>query len=154
GLVCLLSVDNGSRLVRTTDAGLTASDVSPSNQQIFAADFASPTEAVAAGQAGATVVSGDAGATFSPIPAAGGRIAGPFLRLRAASPSEAFATGRGGTLARTTDSGETWTDLGVPTTGNVIDVAFPDGTTGYALDSTGTLLKSVNGGSSWSLLNT
>jgi photosystem II stability/assembly factor-like uncharacterized protein len=154
GVICLLATDTGSHLVRTTDAGFTASDVSPSNQAIFAAAFASPSQAVAAGQAGATVVSSDAGVTFSPIPASGGRIGGPFIRLRAASASEAFATGQSGTLARTTDGGETWIDLGVPTTGSVIDVSFPTAGTGYALDSVGTVLKSVNGGSSWSLLNT
>ena len=154
GVICLLATDNGSHLVRTTDAGFTASDVSPSTLPIFAAAFASPTQAVAAGQDGATVVSADAGVTFSPIPASGGRIAGPFLRLRGASATEAFAAGRAGTLARTTDAGETWTDLGVPTTGNVIDVAFPNANTGFALDSSGTLLKSTNGGGSWALLNT
>jgi photosystem II stability/assembly factor-like uncharacterized protein len=154
GVICLLATDNGSHLVRTTDAGFTGSDVSPSTLPIFAAAFSSPTQAVAAGQDGATVVSGDAGVTFSPIPASGGRIAGPFLRLRAASATEAFAAGRAGTLARTTDGGETWSDLGVPTTGDVIDVSFPTVNTGYALDSTGTLLKSNNGGGSWSLLNT
>jgi photosystem II stability/assembly factor-like uncharacterized protein len=154
GVICLIATDTGSHLLRTTDAGFTASDVSPSTQQIFAAAFASPTQAVAAGQDGATVVSSDAGVTFSPIPASGGRIAGPFLQLRAASASVAFATGHAGTLARTTDSGQTWTDLGVPTTGDVIDVSFPNPNVGYALDSTGTLLKSTNGGGSWALLNT
>jgi photosystem II stability/assembly factor-like uncharacterized protein len=154
GVICLLATDTGSHLVRTTDAGFTATDVSPSNQAIFAAAFASPSQAVAAGQAGATVVSGDAGVTFTPIPGSGGRIAGPFLRMRAASASEAFATGTGGTLARTTDGGESWSDLGVPTTGNVIDVSFPSTGTGYALDSVGTVFKSANGGSSWALLNT
>jgi photosystem II stability/assembly factor-like uncharacterized protein len=154
GVICLISVDNGSHLIRTTDAGVTGTDVSPSNQQIFTAAFSSPTQAVAAGQDGATVVSSDAGVTFSPIPAVGGRISGPFLQLRAASASVAFATGRAGTLARTTDAGQTWTDLGVPTTGDVIDVSFPNANTGFALDSSGTLLKSTNGGGSWSLLNT
>jgi photosystem II stability/assembly factor-like uncharacterized protein len=154
GVICLISVDNGSHLIRTTDAGFTGTDVSPSSQQIFAAAFASPTQAVAAGQAGATVVSSDSGVTFSPIPAAGGRIAGPFIQLRAATASVAFATGPAGTLARTSDGGQTWNDLGVPTTGDVIDVSFPSPTTGFALDSSGTLLKSTNGGGSWVLLNT
>jgi photosystem II stability/assembly factor-like uncharacterized protein len=154
GVICLIATDTGSHLIRTTDAGFTATDVSPSTQQIFAAAFSSPTQAVAAGQDGATVVSGDAGVTFSPIPATGGRIAGPFLQLRAASPTVAFATGHAGTLARTNDGGETWTDLGVPTTGDVIDVAFPNANVGFALDSAGTLLKSANGGASWALLNT
>ena len=126
GVICLIATDTGSHLIRTTDAGFTATDVSPSTQQIFAAAFSSPTQAVAAGQDGATVVSGDAGVTFSPIPATGGRIAGPFLQLRAASATVAFATGHAGTLARTGDGGETWTDLGVPTTGDVIDVSFPN----------------------------
>jgi photosystem II stability/assembly factor-like uncharacterized protein len=153
GLVCLIATDNGSHLLRTTDGGLTATDVSPSTLPIFAAAFASPTQVVAAGQAGVTVISTDGGVTFSHVPASGGRIAGPFLQLRAASPSVAFAAGRAGTLARTIDGGQTWTDVGVPTTGDVIDVAFPSPSIGYALDNNATLLRSANGGASWQLLD-
>jgi len=153
GLVCLIATDNGSHLLRTTDGGLTATDVSPSTLPIFAAAFASPTHVVAAGQAGVTVISGDGGVTFSHVPAGGGRIAGPFLQLRAASPSVAFAAGRAGTLARTADGGQSWSDLGVPTTGDVIDVAFPNPSIGYALDNNATLLKTTNGGASWQLLD-
>jgi photosystem II stability/assembly factor-like uncharacterized protein len=151
--VCLIATDSGSHLLRTTDGGLTAADVSPSTLPIFAAAFASPLQVVAAGQAGATVISSDGGVTFSPVPASGGRIAGPFLQLRAASPRVAFATGRAGTLARTTDGGQTWSDLGVPTTGDVIDVAFRGPTLGYALDSNATLWGSTNGGATWQLLD-
>ncbi len=154
GLVCLIATENGSHLLRTTDGGLTATDVSPSTLPLFAAAFASPTQAVAAGQAGVTVTSGDAGVTFSHVPPSGGRIPGPFLQLRAASARVAFAAGRAGTLARTSDGGQTWTDVGVPTTGDVIDVSFPFPDTGYALDSNGSLFRSNNGGASWSLLDT
>ena len=153
-LTCLLATDNGSHLVRTTDGGITASEISPSTLPVFAAAFASPTRAVAAGRDGVTVLSDDAGVTFSPVPASGGRIVGPFSRLRATSASVAFATGRTGSLARTADGGQTWTDLDVPTTGNVLDVSFPHPKDGYALDSNATLFKTTDGGGNWSLLNT
>jgi photosystem II stability/assembly factor-like uncharacterized protein len=154
GLTCLFSTSEGSRLIRSTDGGLTGTDVAPSSQRIFSAAFTSPTRAVAAGANGVTVVSLDSGTTFSPVPAMGGRIAGPFVRLKATSATVAFATGRNGTLAKTADGGQTWADLGVPTTGNVLDASFPNASTGYALDSAGSLLRSNNGGASWGLLNT
>lgn len=151
GLTCLLSTAEGTRLIRTTDGGLTGTDVSPSSHKVFAAAFASPTRVVAAGENGTTVVSNDAGATFSPV---GGGITGPFNRLVATSASVAFAPGGHGSLAKTVDAGQSWSDVGVATSGSVVDVSFPDPNNGFALDDSGTLLKSANGGGSWSILNT
>jgi photosystem II stability/assembly factor-like uncharacterized protein len=148
---CLLATAEGTRLIRTTDGGATATDLSPSSSKIFAAAFASPGVAVGAGENGVTVVSGDGGATFTPV---GGGLQGPFNRLVATNASVAFATGADGTLAKTANGGQSWSDVGVATSANVIGVSFPTPTAGYALDDAGALLKTVNGGSSWSLLNT
>jgi photosystem II stability/assembly factor-like uncharacterized protein len=154
GATCLLATAEGARLIRTTDGGSTGTDVLPSTRRIFAAAFASPTQAVAAGDRGATVVSGDAGVTFSPVPPAAEAITQRLIRLKATSASVAFAAGPGGMLARTTNGGQSWSDLGVPTAADVIDVSFPDGTSGYALDRAGSLWGTANAGASWSLLDT
>jgi photosystem II stability/assembly factor-like uncharacterized protein len=151
GATCLIGTAEGTRLIRTVDGGATGVDVSPSSRKVFAAGFASPTRAVAVGENGTTVVSNDAGATFSPV---GGGIQGPFTSLSATSPSVAFATGAHGSLAKTTDSGQSWNDVGVPTSAGVIDASFPTPTTGFALDDAGSLRKTLNGGSSWAVLNT
>jgi photosystem II stability/assembly factor-like uncharacterized protein len=148
---CLIGTGEGTRLIRTTDGGATGIDVSPSSHKIFTAAFASPARAVAAGENGTTVVSNDAGATFSPV---GGGIQGPFTRLTATNPSVAFATGPHGTLAKTTDAGQSWSDVGVATSGAVVDASFPTSTTGFTLDDAGTVFKTTNGGASWQLLNT
>ena len=151
GAICLFATAEGTRLIRTVDAGATATDVSPSSRKIFAAAFASPAVAVGAGENGTTVLSGDAGATFSPV---GGGLQGPFNRLAATGGGVAFASGAGGTLAKTTNGGQSWSDVGVATSGNVVGVSFPTPAFGYALDDAGSLLKTANGGASWSLLNT
>ncbi|HXD57944.1 MAG TPA: hypothetical protein VN606_08495 [Thermoleophilaceae bacterium] len=151
GATCLIGTAEGTRLIRTVDGGATGVDVSPSSRKVFAAAFASPTRAVAVGENGTTVVSNDAGATFSPV---GGGIQGPFTRLSATSPAVAFATGAHGSLAKTTDSGQSWNDVGVPTSAEVIDASFPTPTTGFALDDAGSLRKTLNGGASWAVLNT
>ena len=117
----------------------------------MAAAFTSSTRAVAAGEAGTTVLSGDTGATWQPV---GKHLATTFGRIRALSSSVAFATGPNGALARSTDGGETWAAVGVSTSEDVIDVSFTGAETGYALDAAGTLLRTDNAGQSWQILNT
>ena len=149
-LACLVTTGNQT-VARTVDGGTTWAAVTPSTQKILAAAFSSPTRAVAAGEAGATVLSDDGGETWRP---GGKRLSASFERVRALSSSVAFAMGHEGALARTTDGGVTWSEVGVSTSEDVIDLSFVDAETGYALDAAGTLLRTDNGGQSWAILNT
>jgi len=148
---CLVSVDAGDRLLRTTDGGDSFASVTPSTLKIFAAGFASATRAIAAGAFGTTVVSNDAGATWSQV---GARLGANLTRLRATSSLLAFAAGRDGALARSTDGGASWALLGVSTSGDVMDASFVSQNLGYALDSAGSVLRTDNSGASWQILNT
>jgi photosystem II stability/assembly factor-like uncharacterized protein len=151
--LCLLSTAGGAQLVRTADAGETPGTViTPATDAIFTAAFASPTRVSALGANGATVLSDDAGATFAKV---GGRLSGTYSSIRAGGVrGSAFATGTVGALARTTDSGRSWTRGSVPTAGALVDVSFPSGDIGYALDDGGGLFRTSNGGTSWKTLGT
>jgi len=150
--LCVMTTDNGRAIVRTDDGGATAKLIAPSQDPIFAADFASATRIAAAGATGATAISDDAGLNFTPI---GGRLTGNFSRVRAGGQSgTAFAPGDNGTLAKTVDGGRTWTRGNVSTSEDVIDVAFPTAQVGYALDSAGGLFRTNDGGATWKTLDT
>jgi photosystem II stability/assembly factor-like uncharacterized protein len=152
--VCILTTSTGMELIRTDDYGEAGGTVvTPSTEPIYAAAFASPHFVVAAGQNGASVISGDTGVTFAPI---GGRIGGAFTALRVGGePGTAYAPGTDGTLAMTSDSGRTWnTEGNVPTSADLLDVSFPTATDGYALDVDGGLFHTSSGGRSWETLGT
>ena len=149
---CVLTTVNGDVLLRTTDGGTTATQITPSSQGIFAAAFASATRVAAVGSSGATVVSDDGGVNYSPI---SHDIGGVYYALRAGpTAASAFALGRRGGLAATTDSGATWKTLAVPTSADLLDASFPSPDTGYALDVSGGLFKTSNSGTTWQTLDT
>ena len=152
-LLCTMTTDQGRDIVRTTDGGATPSKlVTPSQDQIFATAFASATRVVVAGAMGSTAVSDDGGEKFTPI---GGRLTGSYTRMRAGGEAgTAFAPGDNGSLAKTIDGGKTWTRGNVSTSEDVIDVAFPTRTVGFALDEDGGLFRTDNGGASWRTLDT
>jgi photosystem II stability/assembly factor-like uncharacterized protein len=150
--LCVMTTDNGRAIVRTDDGGATAKLITPSQDPIFAADFASATRIAAGGATGATAISDDAGLNFTPI---GGRLAGNFSRVRAGGQAgTAFAPGDNGTLAKTVDGGKTWTRGNVSTSEDVLDVAFPTAQAGYALDTSGGLFRTNDGGATWRTLDT
>jgi photosystem II stability/assembly factor-like uncharacterized protein len=157
-LTCLITNNHGDRVLRTIDGGASYTSVVPADEPIFAAAFASPTRAVAAGLFGVTVVSDDAGATWtrvgSRIVARGGQ--NPLLgfhRVDATNAQIAVAVGEEGQLARTLDGGANWFEVGVPTGEILNDASFPTQDVGYAIDAAAGAFKTLNGGASWSILN-
>ena len=146
--LCLLTTDRGDRLLRTENGGDSFESITASTAPLFAAGFATPARAVAAGNGGATAVSDDGGRNYTPV---GGDIAGSFqfgLRLGPA-PNIALALGARGQLARTTDNGVTWKAINVATSSDMRDTSFSSESDGYALDVRGGLFRTNNGGASW-----
>ncbi len=149
--LCIVATAKGDQLVRTPDAGETASLLSPSTDPIYAAAFASPTQLAAAGANGSTVISADGGANFTKV---GGRLTGKYFGIRAGGQQgTAYAPGDNGSLAVTTDGGKNWVRGNVATSEDVQDVSFPTATTGYALDVSNTVRKTTDGGKSWTKVN-
>src|SRR4051794_20793752 len=97
---CMGVTRQGDRLVRTADGGATWASLAPSTQALRAVAPISPSQAVAVGEGGVTVVSGDGGRTFSEI---GATLPPGLTGLSAIGPRTAVAYGHGGALARTLD---------------------------------------------------
>ncbi|HYF24592.1 MAG TPA: YCF48-related protein [Baekduia sp.] len=145
--LCVAATVGGNVLARTADGGATWTFPTLSTDPLHAVAFASAARLVAGGAQGATVVSDDGGITASPI---GSRLTGQFRRIRAGlAAGTAFAPGADGALAKTLDGGRTWTRGNVSTSEDVLDVAFPTATEGYALDVDGGLFRTSTGGASW-----
>lgn len=151
---CLISTESGDRILRVAD-GSTVTAVDPSTRPVFAAGFLTPSIAVGVGDAGATVFSGDSGATFTGV---GSRLGGgedlSLSRLRATDAQLVHAPGNRGRLARSTDGGRSWSTLIVPTSQDLTDASFSDANTGYSIDSADALRFTGNGGASWTPIDT
>ena len=153
--VCLISTETGDQLLRTTDGGATIAAVDPSPLPIFAATFATATNAVGVGQNGATVFSSDAGSsTATPgFSGVGDRLGGAegvtLNRLRATDANLVHAAGDRGRVGRSTDGGKTWSTITVPTSQEITDVSFPDATNGYAIDTADAVRMTSNNGAQW-----
>ena len=147
---CILTVTAGNELVKTTDGGVTDTVKTPSSSLIYGAAYASPTQIVAVGASGATVLSSDGGATFAPSSA---DIGGEYSRLRAGPEGLVLAPGAKGDLALSSNGGQSWQVIATQTSAGLSDVAFSTRQIGYALDINGGLQQTGNGGGSWQTLN-
>lgn len=150
--VCVVTTRAGNDVIVTTDGGDAFKFPAPSSDPLYAAAFATATRLVAAGAQGSTTTSDDQGVNFTPI---GGRLVGQFSRVRAGRVAgSAFAPGPDGVLGRTVDGGKTWTRGNVATSQDVLDVSFPTVNDGYALDVSGGVFNTNDGGQSWKTLDT
>jgi photosystem II stability/assembly factor-like uncharacterized protein len=147
---CLLTVTGGTELIKTTDGGKTDTVATPSSSLIYAAAYASPEGIVAVGESGATVLSADAGKTFT---SASVDIGGQYRQLRAGPGQMLLAPGANGDVAISHSGGQTWQVLSTQTSQELVDVSFGTATLGYALDASGGLQRTTNGGSSWQTLS-
>lgn len=150
GATCVAATTGGERLLRSTDTGASWSSVFPATERLFAAALADAAHVVAVGADGATVLSSNAGASFTRV---GGRVFGRYEQVQAPDRRHAYAFGVAGALARTSDGGVTWEDLGAATSDRVVSVSFPSARTGFALDAVGQLLRTDNAAESWQILN-
>src|SRR5262249_41151031 len=150
GATCVATTRAGDRLFRSADGGASWSVVFPATERLFAAATGDRTRVVAAGADGATVVSTNAGATFTRV---GGRVFRTHPPVQAPDRTHAYAFGLAGALARTQDGGTTWEDLGAATSDRVVSVSFPTAKIGFALDAVGQLLRTDNAAQSWQILN-
>jgi photosystem II stability/assembly factor-like uncharacterized protein len=147
---CILTVTSGNELIETSDGGVTDSVKTTSSSLIYGVAYASPTQVVAVGESGATVLSSDAGATFTPSSA---DIGGEYGRLRAGPGGIVLAPGAGGDFAMSANGGQSWQVISTQTSAQLTDVAFSTPQIGYALDVNGGLQQTNDGGASWQTLN-
>lgn len=150
-LTCVLTVAAGDHLVRTTDGGTTSSVTTPSSAQIFGAAYSSPTRVVGVGTRGTTVISDDGGANFASGSSAIHGVL--FSRLHELSGGLVYAPGSNGVMAVSKDAGASWGTLATQTSANLVDASFATTSVGYALDETGGLQLTNNGGTSWRTLD-
>jgi photosystem II stability/assembly factor-like uncharacterized protein len=154
---CLISTQDGKELIRTADGGMTGSIVSPSSQLLFDVAFSTGSNVVGVGANGATVLSADGGLTFSNVISSdlgftlnsggAGIVAG-------GAAGSAYIPGTNGQIAATANDGASWGLLRAPTTNDVQDVAFPNTSTGFELESDGTLRTTSDGGVAWASQDT
>ena len=146
GLTVLVAGDSGYVFRSADNGGTFATQVISGAPAIRAVALASATRAYAAGDGGTMLRSDDGGATWAP------QTSGTAQALHALAFSDAdngFAAGSGGTLLVTSNGGGTWTPVVIPTTNDLYAVA-QQGSTVWLGGAGSALLKSVNGGSSFS----
>lgn len=143
GLSRLAYVDGG-KLILSDDGGATAKTVTVGNSDIISAAFVSETRIVAVGTAGVTYVSTDGGATFTrtssdPVT--------PQINSLVGTAGGPVGLGEG-KIGRLVDG--RWKIRATLSGSPVISADFSSATNGYVLHADGSLVRTTDGGVTWS----
>lgn len=146
------------RILRSEDGGTTWSERDPQlpwalDRGLLGVAFGSATVGIAVGHSSAVTVTTDGGLTWAFRP----MNVSAMTSLRNPTMIGATALIPGQPVLRTTDGGDSWTPYVFNDEGGLADAVLIDADTVFAvgpmgLTGTGTILKSVNGGESWSWL--
>jgi photosystem II stability/assembly factor-like uncharacterized protein len=143
-------VSSPDRLLHTTNGGNTWTALTPTTDHLYDVAYSSNSDAVAVGDYGVTLLTTNANSNMPTFVRVGDDpLPGRFSRLRSRSADLVLASGRTGRLARSTDGGAHWTALQLPTSADLRDAWFVDDQVGFALDASGRVFRTGNGGDNW-----
>jgi photosystem II stability/assembly factor-like uncharacterized protein len=146
---CLAALASGDSLLRTTDGGQSWTAVKPGDQPVGAVVFFGPADAVAVGTGGATLISHDAGTTWSPVNSVA---SGAFRGLRAEGSSRALIFGDAGALAVSSDGGGSWIPVPVNTGQSLVDAVSTGPRNTYTIDDAGRFYALNPDGRTWRIV--
>ncbi len=155
-----VAVGNSATIRRTTDGGKTWKTISPSllssntnsSPSLYTITMASSSIGFAVGQSGTVLKTTDGGASWNQINISIAELSTTDLyTARAISSTKIIIAGEGGAIYSSSDTGTTWTSSTSGTTQLLNAMSFVDSSNGWIGGENRTLLKTTNGGSTWSV---
>ena len=142
------AVGTGGVILKTTDGGAHwNAQASGTTESFYAVDFTDALHGVAVGDNQSLVRTTNGGVTWTPV------FYPVFTSFRAVwflNANVGFITGSvPSNILKTTDGGATWADISPTGFTGIYSIFFTDANTGYACDFDGFILKTGNGGASW-----
>ena len=141
---------DGGNIVKSVDGGQTwSAQVSGVAQKLRSVFFVNVSTGWAAGDSGTLLKTVDSGQTWQSASLGTGNLNKMFF---CGDSLTGFIAADGGKIYKTQDCGATWTPQTTPVTSSIYSVNFFSPTLGYAAGASNTVLRTVNGGSTWSLV--
>ena len=151
------AVGNSGVFLKTSDGGVTWTNLSPTGNNLDDVEFVPGTAVGAAvGANGTVVLSTDGGSNFT-LPTSG--TSNTLFGISLADNSTFYAAGTLATVVKSTDSGTSWSS-GDPTSflsangfGTLNSMFFVQPSTGWVVDAAGKIARTDNGGQDWTNLS-
>ncbi|MBI2871637.1 MAG: PKD domain-containing protein [Chloroflexi bacterium] len=133
-------------ILRTSDGGVTWTEVPGVTANLTSVHFASPSDGWAVGAGGAILHTSNGGVTWV---AQSSGTAANLASVHFANASDGWVVGAGGAILRTSNGGVTWVAQSSGTVANLASVDFADASDGWVVGAGGAILRTSNGGATW-----